>query len=156
MPDEIAITIDGREIKTSPGKMVVQAANDAGVYIPYLCYHPGMKPYGACRMCVVEIEGQRGTPASCTLPVRDGMVVNTKAEEAVKVRDTTLDLLLSEHPHGCLTCHRVDLCGPQDVCLRNVDVVDRCVTCPKNERCELKDTTRFHAQELVSTCKLRY
>ena len=156
MADEIAITIDGREIKTSPGKMVVQAANDAGVYIPYLCYHPGMKPYGACRMCVVEIEGQRGTPASCTLPVRDGMVVNTKAAEAVKVRDTTLDLLLSEHPHGCLTCHRVDLCGPQDVCLRNVDVVDRCVTCPKNERCELKDTTRFHTQELVSPLTYQY
>ena len=156
MADEITITIDGREVTTAPGKMVVQAANDAGIYIPYLCYHPGMKPYGACRMCVVEIEGQRGTPASCTLPVRDGMVVNTKADEAVKVRDTTLDLLLSEHPHGCLTCHRIDLCGPQDICLRHVDVVDRCVTCPKNERCELKDTTRFHAQELVSPLTYQY
>ena len=156
MADEITITIDGREVTTTPGKMVVQAANDAGIYIPYLCYHPGMKPYGACRMCVVEIEGQRGTPASCTLPVRDGMVVNTKGDEAVKVRDTTLDLLLSEHPHGCLTCHRVDLCGPQDICLRHVDVVDRCVTCPKNERCELKDTTRFHPQELVSPLTYQY
>ncbi len=156
MADEITITIDGREVTTEPGKMVVQAANDAGIYIPYLCYHPGMKPYGACRMCVVEIEGQRGTPASCTLPVRDGMVVNTKGDEAVKVRDTTLDLLLSEHPHGCLTCHRIDLCGPQDICLRHVDVVDRCVTCPKNERCELKDTTRFHAQELVSPLTYQY
>ena len=150
MADDITITIDGREVVTAPDKMVVQAANDAGIYIPYLCYHPGMKPYGACRMCVVEVEGQRGTPASCTLPVRDGMVVSTKTEEASKVRDVTLDLLLSEHPHGCLTCHRVDLCGPQDICLRNVDVVDRCVTCPKNERCELKDTTRFHTQGLVS------
>ncbi|MCY4582468.1 MAG: molybdopterin-dependent oxidoreductase [Chloroflexi bacterium] len=156
MADEITITIDGREVTTTPGKMVVQAANDAGIYIPYLCYHPGMKPYGACRMCVVEIEGQRGTPASCTLPVRDGMVVNTKADEAVKVRNTTLDLLLSEHPHGCLTCHRIDLCGPQDICLRHVDVVDRCVTCPKNERCELKDTTRFHTQELVSPLTYQY
>lgn len=156
MADEITITIDGREVTTTPGKMVVQAANDAGLYIPYLCYHPGMKPYGACRMCVVEVEGQRGTPASCTLPVRDGMVVNTKGEEAVKVRDTTLDLLLSEHPHGCLTCHRIDLCGPQDICLRHVDVVDRCVTCPKNERCELKDTTRFHSQELVSPLTYQY
>ena len=156
MADEITITIDGREVTTAPGKMVVQAANDAGIYIPYLCYHPGMKPYGACRMCVVEVEGQRGTPASCTLPVRDGMVVNTKADEAVQVRDTTLDLLLSEHPHGCLTCHRIDLCGPQDICLRHVDVVDRCVTCPKNERCELKDTTRFHPQELVSPLTYQY
>ena len=156
MADDITITIDGREVVTAPGKMVVQAANDAGIYIPYLCYHPGMKPYGACRMCVVEVEGQRGTPASCTLPVRDGMVVSTKAEEASKVRDVTLDLLLSEHPHGCLTCHRVDLCGPQDICLRNVDVVDRCVTCPKNERCELKDTTRFHTQGLVSPLTYQY
>ncbi len=156
MADEITITIDGREVKTSPGKMVVQAANDAGLYIPYLCYHPGMKPYGACRMCVVEVEGARGTPASCTLPVRDGMVVNTKGAEASQVRDTTLDLLLSEHPHGCLTCHRIDLCGPQDICLRHVDVVDRCVTCPKNERCELKDTTRFHTQELVSPLTYQY
>ena len=156
MADEITITIDGQEVKTTPGKMVVQAANDAGLYIPYLCYHPGMKPYGACRMCVVEVEGARGTPASCTLPVRDGMVVNTKADDATKVRNTTLDLLLSEHPHGCLTCHRIDLCGPQDICLRHVDVVDRCVTCPKNERCELKDTTRFHAQGLVSPLTYQY
>lgn len=156
MADEITITIDGQEVTTEPGKMVVQAANDAGIYIPYLCYHPGMKPYGACRMCVVEIEGQRGTPASCTLPVRDGMVVNTKGGDAVQVRNTTLDLLLSEHPHGCLTCHRIDLCGPQDICLRHVDVVDRCVTCPKNERCELKDTTRFHTQELVSPLTYQY
>ncbi len=156
MADEITITIDGREVTTEPGKMVVQAANDAGIYIPYLCYHPGMKPYGACRMCVVEIEGQRGTPASCTLPVRDGMVVNTQGGDAVQVRNTTLDLLLSEHPHGCLTCHRIDLCGPQDICLRHVDVVDRCVTCPKNERCELKDTTRFHTQELVSPLTYQY
>tara|TARA_B100000029_G_scaffold482467_1_gene532531 strand:+ start:131 stop:2983 length:2853 start_codon:yes stop_codon:yes gene_type:complete len=156
MSDEITIMIDGHEIKTTSDKMVVQAANDAGLYIPYLCYHPGMKPYGACRMCVVEVEGQRGTPASCTLPVRDGMVVNTKHEDAEKVRNTTLDLLLSEHPHGCLTCHRIDLCGPQDICLRHVDVVDRCVTCPKNERCELKDTTRFHPQGMVSPLTYQY
>lgn len=156
MAGEITITIDGREVRTSAGKMVVQAANDAGIYIPYLCYHPGMKPYGACRMCVVEVEGQRGTPASCTLPVREGMAVNTKTNDAEKVRSTTLDLLLSEHPHGCLTCHRIDLCGPQDICLRHVDVVDRCVTCPKNERCELKDTTRYHAQELVSPLTYQY
>ena len=152
----VTITIDGHEIESEPGKMLVQAANDAGVYIPYLCYHPGMASYGACRMCVVEVEGAPGTPAACTLPVRDGMVVNTIGDNAVGVRNTTLDLLLSEHPHGCLTCHRVDLCGPQDICLRHVDVLDRCVTCPKNERCELKDTTRFHPQPMVSPLNFQY
>jgi formate dehydrogenase alpha subunit len=146
----ITITIDGQEVQTTPGTMVIQAANDAGIYIPFLCYHPGMKPYGACRMCVVEVVGGRGTPAACTLPASEGMVINTKPAAGEAVRDTTLDLLLSEHPHGCLTCHRIELCGPQDICLRNVDVTDRCVTCPKNERCELKDTTRHHTQGLAS------
>jgi predicted molibdopterin-dependent oxidoreductase YjgC len=149
-PTTITITIDGQEVHTAPGTMVIQAANDAGIYIPFLCYHPGMKPYGACRMCVVEVEGGRGTPAACTLPANDGMVINTKPAAGEAVRDTTLDLLLSEHPHGCLTCHRIELCGPQDICLRNVDVTDRCVTCPKNERCELKDTTRHHTQGMAS------
>lgn len=158
MADEITITIDGKEVKTTSDKMVVQAANDVGIYIPYLCYHPGMKPYGACRMCVVDVEGPRGTAtlAACTLPVADGMVVHTTAEKPQAVRDTTLDLLLSEHPHGCLTCHRIDLCGPDDICLRHVDVTDRCVTCPKNERCELKDTTRYHTQGLASPLNFVY
>ena len=156
MPDELTIVIDGREVRTTSEKMVLEAASSAGIYIPYLCYHPGMKPYGACRICVVEIEGQDGTPASCTLPVRDGMVVHTQNADSSTVRDATLDLLLSEHPHGCLTCHRVELCGPQDICLRHVDVNDRCVTCPKNERCELKDTTRYHTQGLNSPLTYQY
>ena len=156
MAGDVTISIDGQEVRTAADKMVIQAANDAGIYIPYLCYHPGMTPYGACRMCVVEVEGVRGTPASCTLPVREGMVVNTRASSPVEVRDTIMDLLLSEHPHGCLTCHRIDLCGPQDICLRHVDVTDRCVTCPKNERCELKDTTRFHTQGLNSPLTYQY
>ena len=143
MADEITLTIDGVEVKTEPGAMVIQAAIDAGMYIPYLCYYPGMKPFGACRMCVVEVEGQRGTPASCTTPVADGMEVRTQTPELVEVRRGIMEMLISEHPHGCLTCHRVDLCGPSDICLRHVSVNDRCVTCPKNERCELKDTVRY-------------
>ena len=156
MTDQLTFYIDGQEVAVTPGQMVIQAASDAGIYIPYLCYHPGMKPYGACRMCVVEVEGAPGTPASCTLPVRPGMQVNTKANAALTVRDSIMDMLLSEHPHGCLTCHRVDLCGPQDICLRHVDVTDRCVTCPKNERCELKDTARFHKLELNSPLTYQY
>ena len=83
--NEITITIDGVEVKTQPGKMVIQAAMDAGMYIPYLCYYPGMKPYGACRMCVVKAEapGPDGTyralpgnPASCTTPVSNGCMMS--------------------------------------------------------------------------------
>ena len=145
---EITLSIDGVEVKTQAETNVLQAAIDAGMYIPYLCYYPGMQSFGACRMCVVEIEGGRGSPASCTTPVADGMVVRTKSPEIVTLRKGIMDLLISEHPHGCLDCHRVDLCGPADICQRHVSVNDRCVTCPKNERCELKDTARYLELEL--------
>ena len=153
MTDEVTLTIDGEEVKAQPGTMVIQAAMDAGLYIPYLCYYPGMKPYGACRMCVVEGERPNprspgefapiGTPASCTTPVEEGLRVFTNTEKIVDLRKGIMEMLISEHPHGCLTCHRIELCGPSDICLRHVSVNDRCVTCPKNERCELKDTVRY-------------
>ena len=145
MPDEITLTIDGAEVRTRPGTNVLQAAMDAGIYIPYLCYYPGMKAFGACRMCVVKFDegGPPGNQASCTVPAADGMVVSTVADDTKAVRKGIMELLISEHPHGCLTCHRIDLCGPADICLRHVSVNDRCVTCPKNERCELKDTVRY-------------
>ena len=152
MADEITLTIDGAEVKTQPGTMIIQAAMDAGLYIPYLCYYPGMKPFGACRMCVVKAEQRTpdgeyrplpGSPASCTTPVSEGMIVHTNTSEIKGLRKGIMEMLISEHPHGCLTCHRVELCGPSDICLRHVSVNDRCVTCPKNERCELKDTVRY-------------
>ena len=148
MVDDIKLTVDDVQIKASPGTNVLQAAMDAGMYIPYLCYYPGMKAFGACRMCVVDIEGGPGSPASCTTPVADGMVVRTDTPEIGALRKGIMDLLISEHPHGCLNCHRIDLCGLADICLRHVSVNDRCVTCPKNERCELKDTVRFLEMEL--------
>ena len=156
MPDDITITIDGIEVATQPGKMVLEAAIDAGIYVPYLCYHPGMKPYAACRMCVVEVEGQRGYPAACTLPVADGMVVRNQANEVDQLRRSVMEMLIAEHPNGCLTCHRIDICGPSDVCLRHVSVNDRCVTCPKNERCELKDTVRYLGMNLESPLGYKY
>ena len=156
MADEITITFNGQEVKTQPGKNAREAAIAAGVYIPYLCYHPGMKSYGACRMCVVSVEGQRGFPASCTLPASDGMRVQTESEEVNDLRKSVMEMLIAEHPNGCLTCHRIDICGPTDVCLRHVSVNDRCVTCPKNERCELKDTVRYLGMSLESPLNYKY
>ena len=156
MPDDITIAIDGIEIKTQPGKMVLEAAVDAGIYIPYLCYHPGMKPFAACRMCVVSVEGGRGYPAACTLPVQDGMSIRSETHEVNELRRSVMEMLIAEHPSGCLTCHRVDICGPNDICLRHVSVNDRCVTCPKNERCEFKDTVRYLGMELESALNYNY
>ena len=159
MSEKVALTIDGVEVEAEPGSMIIQAAMDNGLYIPYLCYYPGMKPYGACRMCVVKAESPTpdgsyrplpGSPASCTTPISEGMKVETNTDDLINLRKGVMELLISEHPHGCLNCHRIDLCGPSDVCLRHVSVNDRCVTCPKNERCELKDTVRYMDMELTT------
>ena len=161
MASAITVTIDGKEIATQPGKTIIQAAMESGLYIPYLCYYPGMKPFGACRMCVVEVENARGTPASCTTPVADGMVVHTNTPQIQDLRKGITELIISEHPHGCLTCHRTDLygpdlCGPEDICQRHVSVTDRCVACPKNERCELKDTTIYVGTGLTTPLTYKY
>ena len=144
MPEPIKFIIDGQQVEAAPGQTILQAALEAGIYIPYLCYFPNMKPYGACRTCVVDTEanGRKMTLASCTASPMPDMVVETKNESVSELRRGIIELLMSEHPHGCLTCHRIELCGPQDVCQRHVDVTDRCTICPKNERCELKDTVR--------------
>ena len=139
--DKIRLKIDGVEVEASRGQMVIEAARAVGISIPYLCWHPILKPYGACRMCVVEVKGGRGMPASCHTEVAEGMDVVTDSPAIGEVRRDILALTLTSHPHGCLTCWRIDHCGPADVCLRNVSVTDRCVVCPQNERCELQDVT---------------
>jgi len=156
MVSAITLIIDGKEVQSQPGKTIIQAAMESGLYIPYLCYYPGMKPFGACRMCVVEVENARGIPASCTTPVADGMVVHTDTQQIQDLRKGIMELVISEHPHGCLTCHRIELCGPEDICLRHVSVTDRCVSCPKNERCELKDTTFYVGTGLTTPLTYNY
>lgn len=156
MAEPITFTVDDKVVTAQPGQTVIEAAMAAGIYIPYLCYMPKMKPYGACRMCVVEVErnGRTMTQASCTVPPANDMIVRTNTEAIHGLRKGIMDLLMTEHPHGCLTCHRIELCGPQDVCLRHVRVTDRCTICPKNERCELKDTVR--SMELDMNTPLEY
>ncbi|MCL0044333.1 molybdopterin-dependent oxidoreductase [Dehalococcoidia bacterium] len=163
--DQINITIDGQPLRVERTAMVLDAAISAGIYVPYLCYHPGMKPFAACRMCVVQEEvtvdvGERGhqviekqlrpPAASCTLRVREGMSIRTTTDSLRQLQRGIMEMLISEHPHGCLTCHRIKLCGTDDICLRHVSVNDRCVTCPKNDRCEFKDSVRFLGMDMDS------
>ncbi|MFC1914493.1 FAD-dependent oxidoreductase [Chloroflexota bacterium] len=138
MAEMIELTIDGVSVKAEKGATVLGAAQSAGIYIPTLCYHPNLEPYGGCRLCIVEIEKMRGLPTSCTTPAADGMVVKTNTPEIQKLRQDFLQLILAEHPNDCLTCHRRERCNPYDICLRQVAVTERCVTCAKNGRCELQ------------------
>lgn len=134
----INLNIDGRKVSVNDGTTILQAAQKADIYIPTLCYHPNLTPYGGCRLCIVEVENMRGYPTSCTTPAAEGMIVRTNTEKARELRKGILELILSEHPHTCLICDRLERCRPFDICLRNVAVTERCVICPKNGRCELQ------------------
>src|SRR5688500_14664918 len=89
------VTVDGRRIDVPDGAAVLDAVNRLGIALPQLCKDPDRPPLGACRTCLVHVEGMPGTPAACHLPARDGMVVDTQHPEAVRVRTTVLDLTLS-------------------------------------------------------------
>ncbi len=102
--DFINLTIDGRPVAAKPGRTIMQAARDAGLPIPSLCDSPELRGFGSCRLCAVEIEGRPGTPASCTTPATDGLVVNTRTDKLWKLRRGIVELYVSEHPLDCLTC----------------------------------------------------
>jgi len=146
---EITLNIDGEEVKAQTGMTVLEAATQADIYIPTLCYHPDLAPYGACRLCIVEIENMRGLPTACTTPATDGMVVKTNTPEIQQFRRGILELILTEHPHPCLTCWRRERCGPFDICLRNVEITQRCVLCPMNGICELQKVVDYIGIEEV-------
>jgi len=112
---EITLTIDGRKVKTEPGKTVLEAALNAGIYIPSLCYHPNLSPFGACRLCIVEIEGMRGLPTSCTTAAAEGMVVKTKTPQVDRIRRMAMELMLAAHPADCLVCSQNLNCELQAV-----------------------------------------
>ncbi|TET26354.1 MAG: formate dehydrogenase subunit alpha [Dehalococcoidia bacterium] len=101
--DTIRLTINGQEVKAKRDATVLEAAEEAGIYIPTLCADPDLEPYGGCRLCVVEIEGWRGLPTACTTPVVGGMVVETETPAVKKVRRVALQLLIAEHPADFLT-----------------------------------------------------
>ena len=94
----INLTINNTKIKVKEGRTVLEAALDAGIYVPNLCYHPDISPIGACRLCIVEIDGMRGFPTSCTTTVRDGMVVHTNTPRVQELRKDIIWFILSEHP----------------------------------------------------------
>jgi len=144
-PDTITLTIDGIKVETTRGKTILEAALDAGIYIPALCYHPDLKPLAdlesdrACRLCVVEVEGAAEPQLACMTQVAARMVVHTISPTLQRIRRNNLKLIISRHPQVCLTCHRRERCKPGDTCLRLPSVTEsQCIVCPRNSRCELQ------------------
>jgi formate dehydrogenase alpha subunit len=112
--NEVSLTIDGRTIAAEAGVTLLRAAQRAGIPIPNLCDDPRLNPTGSCRLCVVEIEGERGLPTACTRIVQPGMIVRTQTPAVRASRKSTLELLLSEHRVECLTCDKDGDCLLQD------------------------------------------
>ena len=162
---EITLTIDDIQVTVPEGTKVLDAAQQAGIYIPQLCFHPdlppapGMKPaefvyrgnelikgfasdkeFEGCQLCVVEIEGMPGFPTACATPVAEGMVVHTNTSEVQELRRRNLSLILANHPHACLTCAQREGCSMTQ-CSSNVPDKERC--CPLFNRCELRKVADY-------------
>ena len=114
----IELTIDGKIVSVEQGKSVLDAALENGVDIPHICYDPRLTPTGSCRLCLVEIEGQRGLQTSCSRIAEEGMVVSTETKEIAKSRKSTLELMISEHRMVCATCDADGDCLLQDYAYR--------------------------------------
>ncbi|MFH1639263.1 MAG: formate dehydrogenase subunit alpha [Chloroflexota bacterium] len=113
--ENFKLTIDGIEVEAKPGNTVLEAAQTAGIYIPTLCSHADLEPYGGCRLCVVEIEKVRGLPTACTTPASPGMIVHTETPAVDRVRHTAVELLIADHPEDCLICSQNQRCELQKV-----------------------------------------
>ena len=111
----VTLHIDGVEVTVPEGTSVMRAAALAGVSVPKLCASDNLEAFGSCRLCVVEIEGRRGTPASCTTPVGPGMIVRTQSDKVRKIRKGVMELYISDHPLDCLTCAANGDCELQDM-----------------------------------------
>jgi NADH-quinone oxidoreductase subunit G len=120
-PELVTLTIDGTELSVPKGTLVIRAAELIGVQIPRFCDHPLLDPVGACRQCLVEVEGQRKPMASCTIPVADDMVVRTQfsSEAADKAQHGVMELLLINHPLDCPMCDKGGECPLQNQAMSN-------------------------------------
>lgn len=109
------LTINGRTVSVKPKTTILEAALGNDIYIPHLCYDERLTPYGGCRLCLVEVEGQKKLLASCSTPVEPGMVVQTETPKLAKARQTVLELIMVHHPLDCPQCDKAGECDLQDL-----------------------------------------
>jgi NADH-quinone oxidoreductase subunit G len=115
-PNIVTFEIDGREVRAPEGTMLVDGAKFGDVEIPYFCYEPKLgNPVGACRMCLVEIEGMPKLQTACSTPVKDGMVVITTSDRVKHAQNAIVEFLLVNHPLDCPVCDKGGECPLQDI-----------------------------------------
>lgn len=137
----ISLKIDGLDVSVEKGKTVLDAARQAGIEIPTICDHKDLSPFGACRMCIVEIDGIRGYPTSCTTPATDGMVVRTHTAAVTTLRTRILELMLSGHPSACLVCPHREACEKYRPHASKAGRTTRCGFCSNRSSCQVRELT---------------
>ena len=113
--ETVSLRIDGQAVSVPKGTSLMRAAVEAGIQVPKLCATDSLEPFGSCRLCLVEIEGRKGYPASCTTPAEAGMVVRTQSPKLQQLRKGVTELYISDHPRDCLTCSANGNCELQDM-----------------------------------------
>jgi NADH dehydrogenase/NADH:ubiquinone oxidoreductase subunit G len=106
----ISINLNGRQVTAESGQTILNVARENGIEIPTLCYLEDLPPYGACRLCVVEVEGSRTLVGACHTPVAEGMVVRTHSPKVLEARRVLVELMLASHPDSCLVCAAANCC----------------------------------------------
>ena len=135
----LRMEIDHREVSFPEHVTVLRAAELNNIYIPSLCSHKDLSPFGGCRMCVVEIEGMRGYPLACSTVAQEGMKVLTDTATLRDMRKEILQLILSEHPSSCLVCGESKECSEYQFTIRKTGVSTGCRYCPNDRQCELQN-----------------
>ena len=134
----VTLEINHREISVPEDITVLRAAELNDIYIPSLCSHKDLSPFGGCRLCLVEIDGARGYPLACSMKVAEGMSVLTETSILREMRKEILQLILSEHPSSCLICDETEECKKTMHTIRKAGVTTGCRYCPSDGQCELE------------------
>jgi formate dehydrogenase alpha subunit len=134
----LRIEVDNRSISVPEKSTVLQAAELAGAYVPSLCSHRELSPFGGCRLCMVEIAEMRGYPLACSTLAQDGMQVTTDTATLREMRREILQLILSQHPSSCLICDEKEACRRSQTTIRKAGVSTGCRSCPNDGDCELQ------------------
>ncbi len=111
----VTLTIDGKKVTVPETFTLLEASKKLDIYIPTLCYHPKITPFGGCRLCIVEIKGMKNPVTACTTPVSEGMEVTTTSPYLERLRKTILELILSDHPNDCMVCEKAGDCTLQEL-----------------------------------------
>src|SRR3989304_9031706 len=113
---KITLSMNGVPFSGREGMTILEVARENGIHIPTLCYLEDLPPFGACRVCVVEVEGSRTLVGSCHTPINEGMVIRTHTPRVVETRKVLMELMMASHPDSCLVCEKANLCALRTLC----------------------------------------